>query len=90
MDMTITQQKIVEQNKLQITLLKTFELTSYVIRYHVYKDCWTSVKSEMLKAVVEPKNEEDKFAVTIIKSYCLVGRKKLENLQKFKILSTSL
>ena len=55
MDMTITPQKIVEQNELQITLLKKFEITSYVMGYHVYKDHWTSMKSEMLKAVVEPK-----------------------------------
>ena len=39
----------------------------------------------MLKAVVEPKNKEDKLAVAIIKDDCLVGhlpKKKLEVLQK--------
>ena len=53
--------------------------------YHVYKDRWTPVKDEMLKAVVEPRNKEDKFAIAIMKDDCLVGhrpKKKLENLQK--------
>ena len=59
MDMKITPQKIVEKNELQITLLKRFELTSYVMGYHAYKDCWTPVKDEMLKAIVEPKNKHD-------------------------------
>ena len=54
-DMTITPQKILEQNELQLTLLKTFEFTSYVMAFHVFKDCWTHVKGEMLKAVIEPK-----------------------------------
>ena len=54
-DMTITQQKILEQNELQLALLKTFEFTSYVMAFHVFKDCWTHVKGEMLKAVIEPK-----------------------------------
>ena len=41
--------------------------------YHEYKDCWTPVKSEMLKAVMEPKNKTDKFAVAVMKNDCLVG-----------------
>ena len=53
--MTITPQKILEQNELQLALLKTFEFTSYVMEFHVFKDCWTHVKGEMLKAVIEPK-----------------------------------
>ena len=53
--MTITPQKILEQNELQLALLKTFEFTSYVMAFHVFKDCWTNVKGEMLKAVIEPK-----------------------------------
>ena len=32
MDTTITTQNIVEQNELQITLLRTFEFTQYVMR----------------------------------------------------------
>ena len=50
--------------------------------YHVYKDRWTPVKSEMLKAVVEPKNE-DKFAVAIMKDDCLVGHLLKEKTGKF-------
>ena len=67
MDKKITPQKKVEQNELQITLLKRFELTSYVMGYHAYKNRWTPVKDKMLKAIVEPKNKHDKFAVAIMK-----------------------
>ena len=84
MDMTVSSQNIVEQNKLQLTLHKTFEFTSYVMGCHVYKDRWTPVKGEMLKAVVEPKNKEDKFAVATMKDDWsnIYQNKKLEHLQK--------
>ena len=58
MDVKITPQEIVKQNKLQINLLKAFEFTLYVMGYHVYTDRWTPVKSEMLKVVVAPKKTE--------------------------------
>ena len=73
MDIEITPHKIVQQNELQIVLHKTFEFTSYVMGYHEYNDCWTPVKIEMLKAVMEPKNKTDKFAVAVMKNDCLVG-----------------
>ena len=41
---------------------------------HEYKDRCTSVKSEMLKVIVEPENKKDKFAVAIVKNDSLVGR----------------
>ena len=83
MDVKITPQEIVKQNELQINLLKTFEFTSYVMGYHVYKDRWIPVKSEMLKAVVEPKNKEDKFAVAVMKDDCLVGNLPKEKTGRF-------
>jgi len=73
MDTEIAPHKIVEQNKLQIVLNKTFEFTSYVMGYHEYKDRWTPVKSETLKAVMEPKNKRNKFAVAVMKNEVLVG-----------------
>ena len=54
-DMTITPLKLFERNELQLTLVKTFEFTSYVMAFHVFKDSWTHAKGEMLKAVFEPK-----------------------------------
>lgn len=36
--------KVVDENELQIKLLKIFEFKSYNIGYHVYKDRWKSVK----------------------------------------------
>ena len=89
MDMTITPQKIIEKNEFQITLFKTFEFTSYVMGYHIYKDRWAPVTGEMLKAVVEPKNKEDKFAVAITKDDCLVGHLPKEKTGRFeKLFST--
>ena len=83
MDMEITPHKIVEQNELQIVLRKTFEFTSYVMGYHEYKDCWTPMKSDMLKAVMEPKNKTDKFAVAVMKNDCLVGHLPKEKTGRF-------
>ena len=53
------------------------------MRYHVYKDRWTLVKGELLKAVVEPKNKEGKFAVAIIKDDFLVGNLSKEKPGRF-------
>ena len=51
--------------------------------YHVYKDRWTPVKGEKLKAVVGVKNKEDKFAETIMKDDCLVGHLPIEKTERF-------
>ena len=41
--------------------------------YHVYKNLWILVEDEKLKAIIEPKNIEDKFAAAIMKYDCPVG-----------------
>lgn len=46
---------------------------SFVMGYHVYKDLWTLLQGEKLKAIVNLKNIEDKFAIATIKNDCLVG-----------------
>ena len=69
-DTEITPDKIVEQNE---NLHKTFEFTCYVTGYHEYKGRLTPVKSEMLKAVMEPKTKADKFALAVMKNDFLVG-----------------
>ena len=56
--MKITPQKTVEQNKPQIALLKTFEFTSYIMGYHVYKDLWSPVKGEMVKVLSSRKTKK--------------------------------
>ena len=90
MDTEITPHKIVEQNELQIVLQKTFEFTSHVMGYHEYKDRWTAVKGEILRAVMEPKNKTDKFAVAVMKMTFwsdIYQKEKQEDLQK--LFSTS-
>ena len=47
--MEVTTQEIVTQDELQINLLKTFEFPSYAMGFHVYKDRWTPVKSEIVE-----------------------------------------
>ena len=37
--------------------LETFEFSSYIRGYHVYKDVWTPVMEEMLLLRKEPTNE---------------------------------
>ena len=83
MDVKITPQEIVKQNELQINLLKTFEFTSYVMEYHVYKDRWIPVKSENVKSGCRAKNKEDKFAVAVMKDDCLVGHLPKEKTGRF-------
>ena len=83
MDTKNTSQKIVEQNEHQIISFKSFEITSYVMGYHEYKDRWTPVKGEMLKATMEPKNKKDKFAVAVMKNDCLVGHLPKEKTGRF-------
>ena len=53
------------------------------MKYHLYKGRWTPVKSQMLKAIVEPKNKEDKFAAAIMKDDCLVGHLPKEKTERF-------
>ena len=65
-----------EQNELQTTLIKTFELTSFVMGYRVYNDLWTLVQSEKLKVIIESKNIDDKFAVATIKIEKHLSREK--------------
>ena len=57
--------------------------TSYVTGYLVYQDRWIPVKVGMLKAVVEPKNKEDKFAAAIMKNDYFVGHLSKENTGRF-------
>ena len=66
-----------------MSIVKTFRVTLYVIGYHVYKDRWTLVKGEMLKAVVEPKNKVGKFAAAIRKYDFLVGNLSKEKTERF-------
>ena len=51
--------------------------------YHVYKDCWTPMKSDMVKVVVEQKDKENKFAVAIMKDDYLVRHLPKEKTGKF-------
>ena len=41
--------------------------------YNAYKNFWTPVEGEELRAFMEPDNIEGKFAVAIMKKECLVA-----------------
>ena len=39
-----------------------FQVQSYIMGYHIYKDIWVPRIGEKIKAEVEPTNKEDKYA----------------------------
>ena len=45
---------------------KDFEMESFVMGFHNYKNASIPVKNEKLETCMEPENKEDKFAVTVI------------------------
>ena len=50
-----------------------FEMDLSVMGFQEYKNAWTLVKIEKLETRMKPENKEDKFAVTAIGNYCIVG-----------------
>ena len=55
----------------------SFEIDSYIKGYHVYKDIWTPELHVNLKAVPEPTNLVDKYAVCVLRHETIVGHLKL-------------
>ena len=53
--------------------LETFEFSSYICGYHVYKDVWTPAMEEMLLLRREPTNETDRNAVAVLNEDGVVG-----------------
>ena len=49
------------------------EINSHITGYHVYKNMWVPVLGETLRAMMEPNNIEDDYAVCVKKNELVVG-----------------
>ena len=58
-------EQILECSLLPVILLKTYEMETTVIGFHVYKTSWNPYVGEELRAVMQPNNLMDKFAVAV-------------------------
>ena len=63
MEVIITPQNLVKENELQLTLIKTFEIRSFIMGYHVCNDIWSLLQNENLKVITETSNIEGKVVV---------------------------
>jgi hypothetical protein len=55
------------------TMAATYEFNSAIRGYHVYRDNWTPVEGEILKAQREHNNPRDKYAIALLKESAIVG-----------------
>ena len=53
--------------------MATFEIDCCVRGYHVYQRLWTSTVGENLSCRREPTNENDRYAVAVMKDYTVIG-----------------
>ena len=51
-----------------IVLIRSYEINSFIMGYHVYKTNWTPVVGEKLTGVMESNNLMDKYAVAVKRS----------------------
>ena len=61
------------EEDLPILLIKEYDVKSHIKGYHAYMNIWEPTIGEVLKALLEPENEFDKFAVAVEKSGAVVG-----------------
>jgi len=54
----------------------SFEIDSHVKGYHAYLDDWKPCRGEVLRAIPEPNNAVDKYALCILKDGEVVGHLK--------------
>lgn len=64
-DKSIQIADIVSSNILPIVLLKSLEIEAFVMGYHVYKSIWIPTKDAHLYAVMQAKNELNKYAIAV-------------------------
>ena len=56
--------------------ISSFEMDSYIKGYHAYQDIWSPTRNKKLKAVPEPTNVVDKYAVCVLFCEEVVGHLK--------------
>lgn len=50
-----------------------FKVACCIRGYHVYNQIWTATMGEVLACEREPTNEQDRYAVAVLKSGTIVG-----------------
>ena len=81
----ISRKDILSCEEFLIVLIRSYEIDSFITRYHVYKTNQTPVVGEKLTGVMESNNLTGKYAVAVKRSYeSIVGHhwENLENLQR--------
>ena len=60
---------------LLITIIKEkeYQIESFVMGYHVYRNIWSPKEKDILNTEIEPSNVIDKFAVVIKNNTTIVG-----------------
>ena len=61
------------EEKLEIILIKRFDVQSHIKGYHAYMNAWTPEIGEILKIHLEPENVADRFGVTEEKDGQIAG-----------------
>ena len=61
----------------------TYEFPSSIRGHHVYKRVWTPVFGEVLKCSIEDDNEEDTYAISVVKSGKIIGHVPKEDAKVF-------
>ena len=75
---------ILSCEEFQIVLIRSYEIDSFIVGYHVYKADWTPFVGEKLTGVMESTNLIDKYAVAVKRSdESIVGHLPLGKSGKF-------
>ena len=61
------------EEDLSILLVKEYDLKTHIKGYHAYMTKWAPKNGEILKALPEPENEYDKYAVAVERCGDVVG-----------------
>ena len=62
---------------------KEYQIESFVMGYHVYRNIWSPKEIDILNTEIEPSNLMDKFAVVIKNNTTTVGKYQRERLVVF-------
>ena len=65
---TMSVMDILSREEFSIVLVRSYEIDSFIMGYHVYKTNWTPVVGEKLTGVMESNNLMDKYAVDVKRS----------------------
>ena len=86
----ITIKDILSCEEFAIVLIRSYEIYSFIMGYHIYKTYWTPVVGEKLIGVMESNNLMDKYVVAVkisdesIVGHLPLGKSERENAKGLK------